>query len=194
MTREQREPSSRHFTAIPLDRATRDHVCSTISAAAVSMDGVRWVPVENLHVTLRFIGDCPEKTVPDILISMKKAARHLPADIEVGGIGGFPSQGAARVIWVGVTDPAGALEKVYNVLDKGASKCGFGRESRRYKAHITIGRCKKPARIPEDLVSSLSHARTQMVADRIVLYRSELTGSGAVYEEIDGAGTVSRGE
>jgi RNA 2',3'-cyclic 3'-phosphodiesterase len=191
MTRDEREPSSRLFTAIPLDPATREHVASISRVASERVEGARWVPAENLHITLRFIGDCPDATVPVLLKSIEKAVRHLPADVVVGGLGGFPSSGSARVIWVGVDDPTGALTKVYNVLDKSASRCGFGRESRKYRPHITIGRSKRPASIPERLVAESASERVPMVAKSVVLYKSELRRAGADYTEIVSIGPPS---
>lgn len=188
MTREQPEPTPRIFSAIPLPPEVRDHVSRIVDVLSGSLEGVRWVPEANLHVTLRFIGNCPVSKVDELIRWMHKAARHLPASLEVGGVGGFPSQGSARVIWVGAADATGAASKVYNVIDKGAQRCGFGREGRAYRPHITVGRAKRPVKIPAELKEGLAGDVMAFEASEIVLYESRLDSAGATYSELARAG------
>jgi RNA 2',3'-cyclic 3'-phosphodiesterase len=186
MTSEQLTGSSRVFTAVSLSEEARSHVTGIMDEAAARVSGVRWVPAVNLHVTLRFIGQCLPAGVAEMVEWMQKAARHLPAEIEVGGLGGFPSAASARVIWVGAREETGTLDRVYNVLDKGADKCGFAREGRKYRPHITVGRArKKPAALPVDLLETIFASGTiTMDADEIVLYESILNTTGAEYRVI----------
>jgi len=185
MTGTQPEPTERLFTAVPLPEPVREFTAGIIDELSGIVEGVRWVPRENLHVTLRFLGQCSARNIPTLVDWMEKAARQLPESVEVGGVGGFPSQGSARVVWVGVTDLSGGIEKVYNVLDKGAGRCGLGREKRRYRPHVTIGRARKrPVRLTPGLDESSGAKTIHMEAPQIVLYRSDLSSTGAVYTEI----------
>src|SRR5665647_1908698 len=171
MTREQQPSTQRLFTAIPLPDGVRHRLALAVEELSVALDGVRWVPEPNLHITLRFLGESPPSAVPAMSEALRKAARHLPATVRIGGVGAFPSLGSARVVWIGVTDEAGALEKVYNVLDKGAEKCGFGREARKYRSHVTVGRARrKPVRIPEDIAAGLADEVIELEVGRIVLF------------------------
>ena len=189
MTREQQPSTQRLFTAVPLPPDIRHRIASLIDQLAEVVEGVRWVPEENLHITLRFLGDCPPSTVPVMAGAMRKAARHLPAQVRIGGVGGFPSVRSARVVWVGVDDLTGAVEKVYNVLDKGAEKSGLGREGRKYRPHITIGRSRrKPVRIQEELLAGFAAERFEMEVGEIVLFRSRLSNAGASYSVVEAAG------
>src|SRR5450756_459635 len=174
MTSEQLEPTHRLFTAIPLTPRVRERVAAIGAELAAQIEGVRWVPEENLHVTLRFIGNCGESKVPGLISWMEKAANHLPLELLVGGAGGFPSQASARVVWVGAKDASGDIVKVYNILDKGADKCGFGRESRKYRSHITVGRARrKPVKIPQELVERFAGDEVPLEVTELVLYRSD---------------------
>jgi 2'-5' RNA ligase len=185
MTSGQPEPTQRLFTAIPLSDDVREHVAGIERALSSALDGVRWVPEENLHVTLRFIGECALGKVAELERWMQKAARHLPSTLAVGGAGGFPSQSSARVIWVGAKDTTGDIEKVYNVLDKGAEKCGFEREGRKYRPHITVGRARrKPVRLPADLVERFGADEVTLEVKALVLFASHLSSEGAEYTEI----------
>lgn len=194
MTSPGSEATPRIFTAVPLSDEARLHVAQLAGEAARAVEGVRWIPEANYHVTLRFIGACPVEKIEDLGSWIRKAARHLPVTLRIGGIGGFPSEGSARVIWVGAEDRVGTMRKVYNVLDKGADRCGFGRENRSYRPHVTVGRArKKPVRLTADLVE---HANATppvlMEATEIVLYRSLLSREGAEYEVIDTSGARGR--
>lgn len=160
-----------------------------------ALEGVRWVPEPNLHITLRFLGEYPPSTVPLMAEAMRKAARHLPAVVRIGGVGAFPSLGSARVVWIGVADETGAIEKVYNVLDKGAEKCGLGREGRKYRPHVTIGRARRrPVVIPGDLAARLAAEVMELEVGEIVLFRSKLSSAGAEYSVVETAGLAAPDE
>ena len=189
MTSEQQPSTQRLFTAIPLPSEVRRRIAGMASEVYGQVEGVRWVPEANLHVTLRFLGQCSQEKVPELAAWMEKAALHLPETVRVGGVGGFPSVRSARVIWVGVDDETGDIEKVYNVLDKGAGKCGFGREGRKYRPHITVGRARRnPVSIPDELVARFAGERFDLKVEEIVLFRSVLSGAGAEYSVIERAG------
>ncbi len=189
MTTEQRKTASRLFTAIPLTQNAREYVASVRDGLAARIEGVRWVPDENLHVTLRFIGTCPDDRIPILEEWIGKAARHLPAILDIAGIGGFPSQGSARVIWIGAADRTGAAKRIYDTLDKGVERCGFEREARKYRPHITIGRSRRrPVSIDEEVTWPFSDVGVALEAEDIILYRSDLERAGARYTEILRAG------
>lgn len=191
MSSAQREPTSRLFTAIDLSDRVREDVSDVIDALSGEVDGVRWVRRENLHVTLRFLGEFPLREVDGFVVWMRKAAAHLPLCLTVGGVGGFPSSGSARVLWVGAKDATERIEKVYNVLDKGASRFGLQRESRKYRPHITIGRAKHPVRVPESLRERFEGRAADLEVSEIVLYSSRLDSSGATYTALERIGSGS---
>lgn len=177
----------RLFTGIPLTRSVRDHVVSIVESLSEVLEGVRWVPPENLHVTLKFLGPCDTKHIPDIVSAMRKASERLPISLKVGGVGGFPSQGSARVIWVGASDEQQRLEGVFAEIEKGAAKCGFPREKRRFRPHITIGRSKRGVRLPAELPASAEGLAALEVVE-VALFSSELGPGGARYTVIEKAG------
>jgi len=195
MTRELQPPTLRLFTAVPLPDEVRHTVAGIVDELSGALEGVRWVPEPNLHITLRFLGESPASTIPRMAEAMRKAARHLPATVRIGGVGAFPSLRSARVIWVGVEDHTGSIEKVYNVLDKAAEKCGFGREGRRYKPHVTIGRARrKPVAIPDDIASKFADDVIELEVAEIALFRSRLSSAGAEYSVVETAGSAGPDE
>ncbi|MCJ7653630.1 MAG: RNA 2',3'-cyclic phosphodiesterase [Actinobacteria bacterium] len=182
------ETKLRVFIGLPLSREVRRYVADIAQELSRRISEVRWVAPENLHVTLKFIGACDGGKVTGIVKVIKESAAYLPITLKVGGIGGFPSQGSARVIWVGAEDGEKKINELYKSLDKGAGKLGFPREKRTYKPHITVGRArKKPVSLPPELDIEAGPDLTLEVND-IVLFRSVLKKTGAEYSVIERVG------
>ena len=178
---EEHNKRIRLFTGLSLDPEVRDYVAGISSDLSEGFTGVRWVPIENLHVTLKFLGWCDPEIVPRLLEVMEEAASLLPLELNVGGVGGFPSHGSARVIWVGAEEVTGKAVEVFKRMERGMAKFGFKREKRRYHPHITIGRArKKPVKIPEEVFRSFESRMILEIKD-LVLFRSELKKTGAEY-------------
>jgi 2'-5' RNA ligase len=181
----------RIFTGLALTPEVREFVSDVTVALQGEVRGVRWVPPENLHVTLKFLGNCEESQVARLVDAMQKAASQLPLTLTVRRVGAFPSLGSARVIWVGAEDLEGRVQKVYNVLEKGAERCGFPREKRPYRPHITIGRARKaPVKISTSVASGFDGEISLQVRD-LVLFKSELKSGGAEYTVLDRVGSAN---
>lgn len=166
----------------------REFTSAIAAALEREVEGVRWVPPDNLHVTLKFLGSCDSSQVERLVEVMGAAAARLPLTLGIGHVGAFPSLASARVIWVGANDLEGRVQKVYNVLDRGVVRCGIPREKRPYRPHITIGRArKKPACIDLSLADGFQGEMKLEVGD-IVLFESVLKSSGAEYKVLERVG------
>jgi 2'-5' RNA ligase len=148
---------------------------------------VRWVPVENIHLTLKFLGDVSVANLEVLKkILQSEIAGHHPFEMSVGELGAFPSIRRPRVIWVKVQAPA-ELEAVQHGIETESTRLGYSREERAFSPHLTLGRVSRNAssrdirRISEVLetykVGFLGAARVQAVR----LFRSDLQPGGAVY-------------
>ena len=141
-----RRRGTRCFIAVALP----DDVRTTLVAVSRELDaawpGVRWVrKPENLHLTLSFLGDVADAPLAAMLASFPTWLADLPAfDLEVHGLGGFPSARRAKVLWAGVPDPTGALARVAARVARGvATAAGIpadGHAERPFQAHVTLGR------------------------------------------------------
>lgn len=186
--KDDRRRSLRLFTGIALSEEVRGHVARITGELKDRIEGVRWVPGENVHVTLKFLGNCHPGSVEDILEAMETASAHLPLCLDVGGVGAFPSQSSARVIWVGARDPSDSAAALFADLDGALRRLGFEREKRRYRPHVTIGRAKRSAvRLPEGISDRFAEVLPLEVRD-IALYESCLSSSGATYTILGRAG------
>lgn len=175
----------RLFIAIPIDDKTRLEVCRMCDYLKERVSDVRWVKAENLHITMKFLGDTKEKLVPEISSAMEEVSKYLPFEMEIGGIGGFPSLASARVIWVGAYDESQTVHRIYEEIETGIGNLGFKKEKRKYSPHITVGRSKrKPVRV--DVGHELGkRAGSTLIVNEVVLYKSDLKSSGAEYTVLE---------
>ncbi len=153
-------------------------------------DPVRWVPVQNIHLTLKFLGDVSPSNV-DVLTQMLRAeADSCPSfDISVGGLGSFPNSKRPRVLFIGTHAPAG-LEALQHGIESAAARLGYEPDLRPFSPHLTIGRVRDTAsaadlqRIRKTLeeikIDSLGTARV----DSVHLYKSDLKPGGSVYTKL----------
>jgi 2'-5' RNA ligase len=151
---------------------------------------IRWVGVENIHLTLKFLGDVSLsnlKMLTDMLHS--EVSSHRQFDISVGGVGAFPNNRQPRVIWVGVEAPQ-ELHTIQNGIESAAATLGYSREERAFSPHLTMGRVSRNANSGEVKAISQSFERIHVgflgvtCVEKIHLYRSDLLPSGAVYTRI----------
>ena len=161
------------------------------------INDVRWVKAENIHVTLRFLGDIPVGKIDDINTAIRMAAKqYSPFVLHIGGIGVFPNLRKPRVIWVGV-DASPELTGLHGNLGKCLDKIGFLSDGRKLNPHLTIGRFKRnvsrqSVKIAEDMLTrnDVPIVGEQMV-ESIHLIKSELRPEGPIYSTL---ATVILGE
>lgn len=144
-----------------------------------------WVAPENFHVTVKFLGNVDEARVQSVIDALHTAARrHAPLDLEIGGLGAFPSATRARVLWAGLIVGAAPLGAVAASVDDELAPLGFPREDRPFSPHITLARVREPRRAPElaEALGAASGRRFGHVAvSDIALMRSDLSPRGARY-------------
>ncbi|MCU0851167.1 MAG: RNA 2',3'-cyclic phosphodiesterase, partial [Candidatus Thermoplasmatota archaeon] len=139
---------------------------------------------ENIHITLKFLGDTQETMIDAIEQCMKDSVATVkPFQITLRGTGVFPNKNYIKVIWLGIQDD-GQIEPIAQVLEEGLASLGFKTEKRGFSAHLTIGRIRT-AKNKEKLLATLEHHRddefTTQEVHSIVLKKSELTQSGPIY-------------
>ena len=148
---------------------------------------VSWVAPTNIHLTARFLGDTDEKLVCEIGALMDKvAATSTPVECTLDRLGAFPDLKRPRVIWVGFGPNTEPLAKMSDALERGAQELGFAPETKRFRPHLTLGRVKDADRL-EGLMMAVQQFRVtpmSFVFDRLVLFKSTLTPSGAIYERL----------
>lgn len=167
----------RLFVAIELPEDVRGRV----AALCGGVPGAKWVKPENLHLTLRFIGEVPEDRFHDIDAAL--AQIRAPAfEVELDGVGCFPPRGQARVLWVGVTKN-GALAHLYGKVESALVRTGLKPEGRKYSPHVTLARLKgAPVRRIQEFVAEHNLFRAgPFPVVNFTLFSSFLSQSGAIH-------------
>ena len=146
---------------------------------------IKWVEIENIHLTLKFLGEVDDSKVRIITDSLKKI-KFKPFLSSVSGFGAFPSESYARVLWVGLK-PAENIAELHERIDDAMKGAGFAKDSR-FHPHVTLGRVNYVSS-KQDFVRMLAELkgfeiRENFKFDRFKLKRSTLTRDGPVYEDV----------
>jgi 2'-5' RNA ligase len=175
----------RTFLALDLDEVIRRHLVRTQQELDRAGAVVRWTGLEQLHVTVKFLGDVPDADLPAVCEMAREMAAGVEAfDFQVTGLTSSPPTGHMRMVWVGIEDPTGRMAELNARLEEAAEILGFKREIRRFHPHLTLGRVKSGQRVPELRHAVAAVAETSFGtqgADELVVYSSSLTPEGPIY-------------
>jgi 2'-5' RNA ligase len=175
------DQSIRAFLALEIGSTMRERLAELQESLAQRVRGVRWVRPEGIHLTLRFLGQGSAAALDRLKRPLADAAQACPAgDAWMRGLGVFPERGAPRVLWIGLGLPEPAL-LLQAACERAALEAGFPREDRPFKPHLTLGRWRDRAPRPELPDADLGTTPLE----RLVLYRSQLKPTGAVYTALD---------
>ena len=151
---------------------------------------IRWVSAQNVHLTLKFLGDVSPTNVDHLTQILRTEADSCRAfDLQIGGLGSFPSLRRPRVLFIGIQAPA-ELEALYRGIESACARLGYESERRGFSPHLTLGRVKEDITavdqqrirraLEETKIDSLGTARVNSVH----LYKSDLKPSGSVYTKL----------
>ncbi len=182
----------RLFIAVPLAEAARAAVESVVAQvraaereAARDAPGVRWVRVEGLHLTLKFLGSTPDARRPSIEAGLDAAALGMaPFRVRISGAGAFPSPNRPRALWLGIEEGGAALADLARRVDDRLAEAGWEREGRPFRAHLTLARSDgvpTAAQTVQLLAAAARDLDAEWMADHVTLYESQLGGGPARY-------------
>ncbi|MCK5179147.1 MAG: RNA 2',3'-cyclic phosphodiesterase [Candidatus Omnitrophica bacterium] len=178
----------RTFIAIPLDPKIRQTIAQAQNHLRELDCNIKWVNPENIHLTLKFLGEVKLKKIDAVKQSLEDLLGSVkPLPIELTQLGAFPDVKRPRIIWVGLNDDTKAISQLVSALEETLEKIGFKKEGRPFSPHITIGRIQSLKNLnllspeisgyslPPDLRQTISH---------ITLYKSTLTSDGPIYDAL----------
>lgn len=182
----------RAFIAINLSQEILESIDQMSFDFQSRLEGVpvRWVPTNNIHLTLKFLGNVSTSNLEMLKEILEKVvSTHHECDISVGGIGAFPKPHSPRVIWVGMEAPQELMSLQHNIEIETA-RLGYSREHRPFSPHLTIGRVSRnattqDARAIADILDGYKVGflgATRITS--VYLYRSDLKPDGAIYTPI----------
>jgi 2'-5' RNA ligase len=177
----------RTFIALELEDSIKDKI-KAIQDTIKSSNAIKgsWVSKDNLHLTLKFLGDTKLKYVEGIKQSIKDCLKdQIPIKCLLNRIGCFPNEKSARVIWAGLDDKDNQIANLAKRLENSLFEFGFKKEKRDFKNHITICR---PRQIPNPNQLSLlieeinkNIKPLEFTISKITFFESQLTPQGSIY-------------
>jgi 2'-5' RNA ligase len=176
----------RLFLAVNLSIATTRKIADTIAKMRLVAErkGMRvgWVPPANLHITLKFLGWSPADVVAAVRDRVRDAAKGVKAfELASRGVGAFPTEPSARVLWVGVADASGTLARLAQVIDRSMAELGFALETRAFAPHLTVGRVKEGKGADEVLAPYRQTDFGTSQIREVILYESLMRSQGSEY-------------
>jgi 2'-5' RNA ligase len=176
----------RTFIAVAIDKAIRDRAVVLQEALGRAGADVKWVEPENMHVTLLFLGEVEDRTLPAVCRVVAEVAAGLaPFEMSVAGAGCFPNARRPKTLWVGIGEGLQELVALHDALEPPLLELGcYRREERQYTPHLTLGRVKGDAGADE-LAAALARRSDwqggQVRVREVLVMSSELRPEGPTY-------------
>jgi 2'-5' RNA ligase len=182
----------RLFAGIEIDDTVRTRAVAIAESARPALDrtlSIRWIPPQNLHVTLWFFGEVLERVSADILKAIDAPFVEPSFDLHLAGLGAFPQSGIPRVLWLGVRTGGDSVTRLHAELAVRLHQLGLEPEPRPLSPHLTLARVKgvrSGARLREaralwrDFPADAGTCRVCA----LTLFRSRLSPKGAAYEPL----------
>lgn len=173
----------RLFVAIELPKQVKNQLADL--ARQLDVSRIRRVPAENIHVTLRFLGDCDYGKAKSLELLLQRAVGELPVyRLKLGALGAFPSIRRARVFWIGVEEGYDETIDVRQRIEGRLGADGFAGENRPYHPHATLARLKVATDIRssmDKMDKTIRRPEKAIIVREVVLFESVLKPSGAQY-------------
>lgn len=180
----------RTFIAIEISEEIRNTLAQIQSHLKYSGADVKWVEKDNIHLTLKFLGEISEEKKELVKSVLDGIARETkPFEITIKEIGAFPKIEFPRVVWVGLDKGSSESKTLAEKIDEALSKIGFEKETRPFASHLTIGRVRSPKNkeaLKEKIQSSGSQLITpnSQLISSVILFQSTLTPKGSIYTKL----------
>jgi len=179
----------RAFIAIELPQEIKDYLARLQAKLKKSGADIKWVEPQNIHLTLKFLGDIDDYALDKIkTIIDKDACLKNEFSLNLSELGTFPNITAPRVIWVGINEGSETIKQIAESLNKDITAIGIPQEDREFSCHITIGRSKSGLnrlqlmQLLKELSGKPQEENLGFTVRKITLFKSTLTAAGPVYE------------
>ncbi len=173
----------RTFIALALAAEIKNAIAEYLQPLGKLANGISWAKTENLHLTLKFLGDTPAAQIPEIGAALDRiCTSYEPVRAQISGSGVFPNKKHPRVIWLGLKTETDRLVQLAKAIDAACVRFGFQSEMRPFAPHLTVGRVRAGTasaviqRMEENLFSS-----PEMVFHECLFMKSELHPAGSIY-------------
>jgi RNA 2',3'-cyclic 3'-phosphodiesterase len=178
----------RAFVAIELPHRVIASIAETQSRLKEKGFNIRWVRPENIHLTIKFLGNIASESVETVCDAVSKTVNTAESlSLEASGLGVFPNMRRPRVVWVGITGHTARLHALQEKVDIELLSVGFSKERRPFQGHLTLGRVKGPIpvkRFQEALDRCSRFHGGSFPVDALILIKSDLKPTGSEYTKL----------
>ena len=175
----------RVFAAIELVDAIKSEIGKFQDELRKVKADIKWVRLENIHLTLKFFGYIPEEQVLVIEKELEKITENVYIfSVLVEKIGSFPVSGNPKIVWAGINDPANQIVNLQKYIEASLKKLGFASEEHSYTPHLTIGRIKGKNNLKNllQLIKEKDNIKFgSMIVKDISIIKSDLKSEGPLY-------------
>jgi len=161
---------------------------------AGSQAPVKWVDPDNIHLTLKFLGNVAADRMDEITTAMTQAVRGTPSfPLEVREVGVFPNPRRVQIVWVGLSGEVEKLARLQQRIESGLESLGFPPEGRRFTPHLTLARLRERAtpderaKLGQLIADTEFEAAQSFMVDTVNLMKSQLTREGPIYTRLSSA-------
>lgn len=177
----------RTFVAVEIDTPIRTAAGELIAALGDTAANVKWVEPQNLHLTLKFLGDVHQREIPQVCRAVAIGASKAEAfEFEVRGAGAFPNAARPRTVWIGGGNGKEPMVVLHDRVEAALAELGFREEHRRFQPHLTIGRVRGVgpgiAELGELLQQRADLSIGRMRVRKVTVFSSALTPNGPIHE------------
>ena len=184
----------RLFVALQIPDDVRERIAQLICELKLLDNSWKWTRAENLHVTLKFLGETPQKKLKSVCDALRSVSCELSIPVNFRGLGFFPNERRPRVLWIGMEAPQ-SLGALAAGIEDALARVGVPREERPYAPHLTLARSKE-GRISEKFRPAFSSYFTRefgtMNATAFHLIESKLKSTGAEYTTLESFSDTSQ--
>lgn len=175
----------RLFLALELSGQQKHSLHNLQGNLKKNLSGMRWVRPENMHLTVKYLGDTAEDLLETLELEISEAVSSIePFSIKYGKCGVFPSPQKARVIWVGLKEGNAETLNLHEKVENTIVKLGLASERRVYAPHLTLGRVRyqlSPSAVESIVAENILFETDYAIVDGLILFQSHLTKQGAAY-------------
>jgi len=179
---------TRCFIALELPPPIQKHLGVIISRLKEAQADVKWVDPQNTHLTLKFLGEIsPDQLKLAREALVKQNGKFGSIVCRTGQIGVFPGWSRPQVVWLGLKDGVPKISDLQGSLEQGLAECGFAKEPKKFKPHLTLGRARSPNNTDKlaEIIHALSLEDIEFRFEALSLIKSTLTPGGPVYQPLE---------
>ncbi len=180
--------SIRSFLAIDLPKSNKEEILEIIERyQKLTKSGIKWVSRENLHITIKFLGEFDPDHTPNLKDCIQANLQKIPKfDLRIDRLGAFPNSSKPKEIWLGFTCPPNLIQ-IHQYIEDCITQLGYEKDDRSFSPHLTIGRIRRDVsysgikEIGQVLSNIHFEFQTEFTAEKVTFFKSELSREGPKY-------------